>query len=260
MRIVLFVLITISFLLGFDFAENKFKDIDIDSKINAYVISLSSEDMSEFIYKWKKEWPNLNIIKTDGLITKRRGLGLTVIQSLNFESAYKEKSDHEYTCFLEDHAVPFKSKSFDDKSFHQRFMDLVKVWPDDSPILFLGGHAIKTIESPNIKLKITRIRMLAGTYGFVVRHKFLLELADLLKSDVYKDSSSYSPDVALSAYMSKLGSNNYIATPLLIDHKARSYSMTWREKRSKKMDWENIEDWWIIPGNVNRTRKYFWDS
>ena len=67
----------------------------------------------------------------------------------------------------------------------------------------LGGHSIKSLEIPNLDKNLTKIKLLAGAYSFVVRDFYIDFILSQLKAYVrnYK-LKTYDSDVFLSSLTS----------------------------------------------------------
>lgn len=199
-----------------------------------------------------------HIYHVRGVYAERRGLGctLSLIKSFHMARALTDANES-YVLIAEDHARPFSHRN--KTSFSVALHRMISNWHDDSPILYLGAHAIKAKESPRLDTGLTAIRALAGTYGFIVHKKYLNKLISLLKFSIVKQKKfkevDLSPDLVLSQ-SSVSDHDNVLATPLLIDHMADTYSYTWKAKR-KKESWNSEDKWWTVPKNVNRTVNLF---
>jgi len=148
---------------------------------------------------------------------------------------------NDFIMVLEDHARPFSHHSRE--YFVNSLKALTKNWHPNSPILYLGAHAIKTTELPQLETGVTNIRLLAGTYGFLIHTKFLMNFTLLLDNSVTNSSNrdSLSPDVLLSIYKPVGSQHNCIATPLLIDHLQNTYSITWKIQRGAE-SWAGYDE------------------
>ena len=233
---------------------SRFLNDDKTTMVHTFVVSLSS-NITSFVEAWSPFISREYIHHVRGVYAERRGLGCTLSLIKAFQLARDlTDANQSYLLFAEDHARPFKH--INKTSFSVALHRMISNWHDNSPILFLGAHAINTKESPRLDTGLTAIRELAGTYGFLVHKKYLQNLIDILRfSIIQQKKATLSPDVVLSQ-SSVSDHDNVLATPLLIDHMMDTYSYTWKAKRMFEL-W-NLEDkWWTVPKNVNKTTSFF---
>jgi hypothetical protein len=204
--------------------------------LTVYVVSLSGVSgahdsnhmrLNNFTHSWREKCgPEIILKVCPGVISKRRGYGLTKGFVNCFEQAMNDKQD--YYVFFEDDAR-LKTSEFCNASYRDFIWETVD--REKVLLILLGGHTVKINPFFNKTGLTTEAMSSYGSYGFMLGHKNLKNLHDHYVENLSAPNQEpLSPDISWYNLARRLKKKILIMSPTIILHIA-GYSNTWNKMR-----------------------------
>ena len=206
-----------------------------------------SDDAKLFIERWSRAWPSatFQFMKATA-IREPRGLGIckSLLHIVDVCREYFSIGLLKDVCImLEPDALPF----IDGPQFEESVAMYLNNTPSDAELLLMGGHLIRHNCQDGLAAPWTRVRDSSGLYGIMIPQLAIEKARSFLTTYVATKRAAYSCDNDFVQH-----TVSYLATPLLVDHPAKSHSHTWN--RIREDNWTGNRHWIsFVPPHLQST-------